>query len=40
MKAVVLGLALTVALGLPALAQTGTADRLHVMDCGHNAATD
>lgn len=39
MKAAVLGLALTMALGLP-LAQSGAADRLYVMDCGHNAATD
>jgi hypothetical protein len=39
MRAALLGLALATA-GLPALAQTGTADRLYVMDCGHNAATD
>ena len=38
-----LGLAVTGMLGLPAsfaAAQGGTADRLYVMDCGHNAATD
>ena len=40
MRAALLGLALLATAGLPALAQTGTADRLYVMDCGHNAATD
>lgn len=42
LKAGLVGLALTAlsGLALPALAQTGTADRLYVMDCGHNAATD
>ena len=39
MKAALLGLVLLAAFGLAALAQTGTADRLYVMDCGHNAAT-
>ena len=33
-------LAATIGLATPALAETGTADRLYVMDCGHNAATD
>ena len=40
MKAGLVGLALLAAFGAPALAQTGTVDRLYVMDCGHNAATD
>src|ERR1041384_1750099 len=40
MKAGLIGLALLAAFGVPALAQTGTVDRLYVMDCGHNAATD
>ena len=41
-KAGIVGLALAALAGLaaPALAQTGTVDRLYVMDCGHNAATD
>jgi N-acyl homoserine lactone hydrolase len=37
------GLTAWALLGLPlspAAAQSGTADRLYVMDCGHNAATD
>ena len=38
-KGLLLGLMLAAATGLPAAAQ-GTADRLYVMDCGHNAATD
>ena len=42
LKAGLGSLALTALIGLavPALAQTGTVDRLYVMDCGHNAATD
>jgi N-acyl homoserine lactone hydrolase len=40
MKAGFVGLALLTVLGLPALAQNGTADRLYVMDCGNNAAAD
>jgi N-acyl homoserine lactone hydrolase len=42
-KAWILGLLGSVALGLaaaPAWAQAATADRLYVMDCGHNAASD
>ena len=38
-KALLLGLMLAAAAGLPAAAQD-TIDRLYVMDCGHNAATD
>ena len=34
-----LGLVLATAAALPAAAQ-GMVDRLYVMDCGHNAATD
>ena len=40
MKAGFIGLALLAAVAAPAMAQTGTVDRLYVMDCGHNAATD
>ena len=36
----IIGLVLLAALGAPAMAQTGTVERLYVMDCGHNAATD
>src|SRR5882672_12333927 len=38
-KGLLFGLILAAATGLPAAAQ-GTVDRLYVMDCGHNAATD
>ena len=38
-KGLLLGLMLAAAISLPAAAQ-GTVDRLYVMDCGHNAATD
>jgi hypothetical protein len=40
MRAGLIGLVLLAVFGAPALAQTGTADRLYVMDCGHNAAAD
>ena len=33
-------LAALIGLATPVFAQTGTVDRLYVMDCGHNAATD
>lgn len=42
-KGSLLGSMTAAAIALPtwqAAAQTGTADRLYVMDCGHNAATD
>src|SRR5436190_20795986 len=39
MKTGLIGLALLAVFSAPALAQTGTVDRLYVMDCGHNAAT-
>src|SRR6187200_3191674 len=40
MKAGLVGLALLAAFSASAMAQTGTVDRLYIMDCGHNAATD
>ena len=40
LASLLIGLMLTTLAGLPAAAQSGTADRLYVMDCGHNAATD
>src|SRR5215813_1261998 len=39
-KAGFLGLMLSAIAAPQALAQNGTADRLYVMDCGHNAASD
>lgn len=42
-RTLLLGLMTAMAIGLPgwqAAAQSGTADRLYVMDCGHNAASD
>ena len=40
MKLVGSTLAALIGLATPVFAQTGTVDRLYVMDCGHNAATD
>ena len=40
LKAGFLGLLLSALAASPALAQNATADRIYVMDCGHNAASD
>ncbi|MBL6615437.1 MAG: N-acyl homoserine lactonase family protein [Reyranella sp.] len=40
LKTGLLGLALSALAASQAVAQSGTADRVYVMDCGHNAASD